>query len=251
MKSSFKDHCIGSTHCAARKPVPDRLQPTPTMTYIRGDVAWASPRKATNCLTARSVVYLTMKPMAARTHERILDQGLEMLSVTGLSGVTFGALAEAVGMSKSGLFAHFRSKEDIQRRLLRHAEALVERHVVGPAMAEPPGLPRLAALMRHWLGWTRRAGLGGGCPMASALFELDDLDGEIRKQVGEAEARSTISRVRSGRRSARPRRVHGFCWAASSRKLSLTARCGQKQISIRSCGNCAASISVTMYRAAS
>ena len=128
--------------------------------------------------------------MAAKTYDRILDRGLEMLSVTGLSGVTFGALADAVGMSKSGLFAHFRSKEDIQRRLLRHAEALVETHVVAPAMAEPPGLPRLAALMRHWLGWTRRAGLGGGCPIASALFELDDLDGEVRTQVGEAEARS-------------------------------------------------------------
>ena len=127
--------------------------------------------------------------MAAKTYDRILDRGLDMLSVTGLSGVTFGALAEAVGMSKSGLFAHFRSKEDIQRRLLRHADALVEAHVLGPAMAAAPGLPRLSALMRHWLGWTRRAGLGGGCPIASALFELDDLDGEVRAQVGEAEAR--------------------------------------------------------------
>ncbi len=128
--------------------------------------------------------------MPARTYDRILDQGLEMLSVTGLSGVTFGALADAVGMSKSGLFAHFRSKEDIQRRLLGHADALVAAHVVAPAMAEPPGLPRLTALMRRWLGWTRRAGLGGGCPIASALFELDDLDGEVRAQVGAAEARS-------------------------------------------------------------
>lgn len=130
--------------------------------------------------------------MAAKTYDRILDQGLEMLSVTGLSGVTFGALADAVGMSKSGLFAHFRSKEDIQLRLLGHADALVSTHVVAPAMAEPPGLPRLTALMRHWLGWTRRAGLSGGCPIASALFELDDLAGEVRAQVGAAEARSRV-----------------------------------------------------------
>lgn len=127
--------------------------------------------------------------MSAKTYDRILDQGLEMLSITGLSGVTFGTLADAVGMSKSGLFAHFRSKEDIQRRLLHHAEALVGTQVVAPAMAEPPGLRRLDALMRHWLGWTRRAGLGGGCPIASALFELDDLHGEIRAQVGAAETR--------------------------------------------------------------
>ena len=128
--------------------------------------------------------------MATRTYDRILDRGLEMLSVTGLSGVTFGALAEAVGMSKSGLFAHFRSKEDIQLRLIAHANALVAAEVVAPAMAAPPGLPRLTSLMRHWLGWTGRVGLGGGCPIASALFELDDLHGEVRTLVGEAEAQS-------------------------------------------------------------
>ena len=131
-----------------------------------------------------------MKVAAAKTYDRILDLGLQMLSMNGLSGVTFGALARTVGMSKSGLFAHFRSKEDIQRRLLIHAEALVEVHVVGPAMAEPPGLPRLGALMRRWLGWPQRAGLGGGCPIAAAMFELDDLDGDVRAQVGDAEARS-------------------------------------------------------------
>lgn len=133
-----------------------------------------------------------MKATSAKTYDRILERGLEMLSVTGLSGVTFGTLAAAVGMSKSGLFAHFRSKEDIQLRLLGHADALVMTHVVAPALAEPPGLPRLTALMRRWLGWTRRIGLGGGCPIASALFELDDLDGEVRAQVGAAEARSRI-----------------------------------------------------------
>ena len=111
-----------------------------------------------------------------------------MLSVTGLSGVTFGALADAVGMSKSGLYAHFRSKEDIQIRLLEHADALAAKEVMAPALAEAPGLPRLAALMRNWLGWTRRIGLRGGCPIASALFELDDLDGEVRTRVGKAEA---------------------------------------------------------------
>ncbi len=127
---------------------------------------------------------------AIKTHDRILDQGLRMACVTGLSGVTFGALADAVGMSKSGLFAHFRSKEDIQIRLMSHAEALVAAKVVAPAMAEAPGLPRLVALMRHWLGWTRRAGLEGGCPIASALFELDDLDGVVRTHVAHAEART-------------------------------------------------------------
>ncbi len=131
-----------------------------------------------------------MKVAATKTYDRILDHGLDMLSVTGLSGVTFGALAQAVGMSKSGLFAHFRSKEDIQLRLIAHANALVTEQVITPAMAEPPGLPRLSKLMRNWLGWTRRAGLSGGCPVTSALFELDDLEGEVRTLVGNAEAQS-------------------------------------------------------------
>ena len=111
-----------------------------------------------------------------------------MLTVSGLSGVTFGALAEAVGMSKSGLYAHFRSKEDIQVRLLERADALAATSVVAPAMTEAPGLPRLASLMRNWLGWTRRIGLRGGCPIASALFEFDDLEGAVRRKVGESEA---------------------------------------------------------------
>lgn len=126
--------------------------------------------------------------MAAKTYDSILDKGLEMLTVTGLAGVTVGALAEAVGMSKSGLYAHFHSKEDIQIRLLERADALAATKVMTPAMAEAPGLPQLTALMRNWLGWTRRAGLSGGCPIASAFFELDDLDGEVRARVGKVEA---------------------------------------------------------------
>lgn len=131
-----------------------------------------------------------MNASADRTYDRILDRGLEMLSVNGLSGVTIGALANAVGMSKSGLFAHFRSKEEIQLSLIAHANAIVASQVIAPAMAEPAGLPRLTALMRNWLGWTRRAGLGGGCPVTSALFELDDLEGEVRALVSNAEAQS-------------------------------------------------------------
>ena len=137
-----------------------------------------------------------MKKTAAKTYDRILDEGLEMLTVTGLAGVTFGSLAAAVGMSKSGLYAHFRSKEDIQLRLLAHADALAAREVLAPAMAEAPGLPRLAALMRNWLGWTRRVGLRGGCPIASALFELDDLEGVVRAQIGKAEA--AVRKVQAG-----------------------------------------------------
>ncbi len=114
------------------------------------------------------------------TRQRILGQGLEIASERGLAGVSLGGLAGRVGMSKSGLFAHFRSKEDLQVELLRAAEGALRREVA-PAMAEPEGLPRLRALVGRWLGWAARSGLPGGCPLYGAAFELDDAEeGPVR-----------------------------------------------------------------------
>jgi AcrR family transcriptional regulator len=105
------------------------------------------------------------------------------MSVEGLSGITLGGLASAAGMSKSGLFAHFTSKERLQLDLLDTMAQTASAHVVAPALAAPEGLPRLCALVENWLGWSTRAGLRGGCPIAAAIFELDDLDGELRAKV--------------------------------------------------------------------
>src|SRR3989442_982300 len=117
------------------------------------------------------------------TRDKILDRGLDLLSTVGLEGVTLGDLACEVGMSKSGLFAHFRSKEAIQLALLAHMTQLAGRVVVAPAMKLDPGLPRLTALFENWLGWTSKAGLRGGCPVAAALFELDDAESEVRAEI--------------------------------------------------------------------
>jgi AcrR family transcriptional regulator len=125
---------------------------------------------------------------SASTHDRILDHGLDLLSVVGVTGVTLGVLAERVGMSKSGLFAHFRSKEAVQIGLLEHMGRVANAQVVIPAMGSSEGLPRLRALCGNWLGWSTRAGLSGGCPIAAALFELDDLDGDVRARVVEMES---------------------------------------------------------------
>jgi AcrR family transcriptional regulator len=117
----------------------------------------------------------------ATTHQRVLGLGLEMVSERGLAGVSIGGLAERAGLSKSGVFAHFRSKEELQVALLRAAEEALQREVVAPTMAEPPGLPRLRTLMSRWLGWAARSGLPGGCPLYGAAFELDDADeGPVR-----------------------------------------------------------------------
>jgi AcrR family transcriptional regulator len=126
---------------------------------------------------------------AATKRREILEQGLDLLSATGLSGVTLGVLADEVGMSKSGLFAHFRSKEAVQIALLQEMARVANLAVVAPAMNAPAGLPRLRALVENWLGWTTRAGLRGGCPVAAALFELDDVETDVRGEVLAMEAR--------------------------------------------------------------
>jgi AcrR family transcriptional regulator len=115
------------------------------------------------------------------THQRILWRGLEIASERGLGGVSLGGLADRSGMSKSGLFAHFRSKEELQVELLRAAEAALRREVVDPVVDVPEGLPRLRALVGRWLGWAARSGLPGGCPLYAAAFELDDAEeGPVR-----------------------------------------------------------------------
>lgn len=124
-----------------------------------------------------------MSEKTRSTHQHILGRGLEIVSERGLAGVSLGGLASRAGLSKSGLFAHFRSKEELQVELLRAAgEAL--RRELAPAMGEPEGLPRLRALFGRWLGWAERSGLPGGCPLYGAAFELDDAgEGPVRDHL--------------------------------------------------------------------
>ena len=117
------------------------------------------------------------------TKTRFLESGLDLLSRGGLSGLSLGRVAEAAGLSKSGLFAHVRSKEQLSIELLDAAANLADQHVVAPAMTNAPGLARVRSIIDHWLGWSARAGLSGGCPIAAALFELDDAEGPIRDHV--------------------------------------------------------------------
>ena len=126
---------------------------------------------------------------ASRTRDRLLDVGLRELSVHGLEGVTLGSLARASGLSKSGLFAHFASKSALQIDLLDRAATFAEGNVVRPAMATAEGLPRLQNVIERWLGWSKRAGLPGGCPVAAAIFELDDLESDVRDHVATLESR--------------------------------------------------------------
>ncbi len=117
------------------------------------------------------------------TRSTILDRGLAMASTEGLEGLTIGELAKAVGMSKSGLFAHFASKEELQVAVL---EAAVERFiatVVAPALRQPRGEPRVRALFGNWLAWEAAEFLPGGCPFIAAAQELDDKPGRLRDSL--------------------------------------------------------------------
>jgi AcrR family transcriptional regulator len=125
---------------------------------------------------------------APPTRSRILQVGTNLLTTAGLSGVTIGTLAQKSGMSKSGFFAHFGSKEELQLRLLETAAEIAREHVIAPCMESPKGVARLRALVRNWLGWTTKAGLDGGCPVAAGMFELDDREGLVRERLLQMES---------------------------------------------------------------
>ena len=116
------------------------------------------------------------------TRQRILDSGLDLVSQEGFAGVSIGRLAERTGLSKSGLFAHFGSRETLQLALIEHASEFA-REALEPAFTAEEGLPRLRSYFEHQLGWAERAGLAGGCPFVGAATEFDDVEGPIRDYV--------------------------------------------------------------------
>lgn len=118
-----------------------------------------------------------------QTRVAILDAALAIASKLGLEGLTIGSLADATGMSKSGLFAHFGSREDLQLAVLEHAAQRYGDIVLRPALKVSRGLPRLRSLFEGWLDWTIASGLPGGCIMISAAAEYDDRPGPIRDAV--------------------------------------------------------------------
>jgi AcrR family transcriptional regulator len=116
----------------------------------------------------------------AATKERIIESALRTASVEGLEGISLGRLAQDVGMSKSGLFAHFESKEELQLDVLAAAAERFADVVVRPAFGAPRGEPRVRSLFEHWLLWERHESLPGGCIFMHAAAELDDRPGPAR-----------------------------------------------------------------------
>jgi AcrR family transcriptional regulator len=114
------------------------------------------------------------------TRERILERAFRLASREGLQGLSIGVLASELGLSKSGLFAHFGSKEDLQIEVLRAAAAHFEQLVVRPAFRAPRGEPRIRQLFDNWMRWLNDPGSPGGCIFMAAATELDDKQGRPR-----------------------------------------------------------------------
>jgi AcrR family transcriptional regulator len=123
-------------------------------------------------------------PKGRQTRAAILDAALGLASHMGLEGLSIGALAELMRMSKSGVFAHFGSREELQISVIREYHARFESEVFTPAMGEARGLPRLAALFERWV---RRVSveLDSGCIYISGAVEFDDRPGPVRDALVE------------------------------------------------------------------
>lgn len=117
----------------------------------------------------------------ALTRELILDHAYALASRDGLEGLSIGSLAADVGMSKSGVFAHFGSREELQLAVLDAGARRFADRVLRPALTEPRGLPRLRAIVRQWFAWA--GDHADGCVLLSAASEYDGRDGALHDGV--------------------------------------------------------------------
>jgi AcrR family transcriptional regulator len=140
---------------------------------------------------------------AATTRATILERAVDIASVSGLEGLTIGGLASELGMSKSGLFAHFGSKEELQLAIVEVAGARFFQEVLEPAQREQEGAARLRAYCEGYIDYLERKVFAGGCFWAAAAAEFDDRPGPVQDAVrdsvkgwmGELERQAAIAGV--------------------------------------------------------
>jgi AcrR family transcriptional regulator len=125
------------------------------------------------------------KPKGERTRSNILDTAVHISSAEGLEGLTIGRLANELIMSKSGLFAHFGSKEDLQVATVEAARSIFIREVIKPAFEAPAGILRLWTLCDMWLSYVESGVFRGGCFFAAAASEFDSRPGAVRDRIAE------------------------------------------------------------------
>lgn len=115
------------------------------------------------------------------TKSVILEAGIDMASRLGLECVSIGALSKATHMSKSGLFGHFQSKENLQIEILNQAAQKFAESVVIPALKTKAGIPRIKALVDNWIAWSSE--IPGGCVFVTASTDFSDRPGKVRDRL--------------------------------------------------------------------
>ena len=118
-----------------------------------------------------------------RTKRAILERAVDIASAEGLEGLSIGRLASELGVSKSGLFAHFGSKLELQLETVGAASELFEEHVWHPVAELPPGIARLEALMQSWLRYFGSDVFSGGCFFSNAHHEFDSRPGPVHDEI--------------------------------------------------------------------
>lgn len=131
------------------------------------------------------------------TRALILNQAVAHASEVGLEGLSIGSLAARLSLSKSGLFAHFGSKQELQLATLRSVQELFVNKVFLPALDAPRGLARIRTLFQNWFAWLESSGQPGGCVILAAAAEFDDRPGPVRDAmlVGQKELRGAIAKA--------------------------------------------------------
>ena len=130
-----------------------------------------------------------------RTRHAILARAVDIASVDGLEGLSLGRLAREVDVSKSGLFAHFGSKLELQLETVRAASEIFEEQVWLPVADADPGIVQLAALMESWLRYFRDDTFSGGCFFSNAYHEFDSRPGPVRDEIAAQKRRWTAALV--------------------------------------------------------
>lgn len=120
-----------------------------------------------------------------QTHDAILEAAMRLASIEGLGSLTIGRLARELGISKSGVFAHFRSKRRLQEETVGAARRVFEREVLEPGLSAPEGLERLEHLCEAYLSYVERGVFPGGCFFAQLLAEYDGPSGALHDEVVE------------------------------------------------------------------
>ena len=123
-----------------------------------------------------------------RTRSAILRAAASLATVDGLEGLSIGHLAAAIGMSKSGLYAHFGSKQELQLATVEEAGRIFADEVVQPALAAPPGLAQLAAVCEAFFEHLQRRTFPGGCFFAGAVLEMGTRPGPVKEAVAAFQA---------------------------------------------------------------